>query len=57
MELLFNESEKAAEEAGVGIRKCGDWVLDILTVRCLSNPQVEVLNRWLDMSLRFPGEV
>lgn len=55
--MLFNESEKAAEEAGVGIRKCGDWVLDILTVRCLSNPQVEVLNRWLDMSLRFPGEV
>lgn len=57
MELLFNESEKTAEEAGVGRRKCGDWVLDILTVRCLSDPQVEVLNRQLDMSLRFTGEL
>lgn len=35
MELLFIELGKAVEEAGVGRRKCGDWVLDTLTVRCL----------------------
>lgn len=57
MELLFDELGQAVKEAGVGRRKCGDQVLDILRVRCFLDPQVEALSRRLDLSLRFTGDI
>lgn len=53
MELLFNDSEKAVEEARVGRRKWGGCVLGTLRLRCPLDPHVEAVSRRLSMSVRF----